>query len=350
MGSDTKRIVFTGGSGKAGRHIIHHLLSEGHTVLNLDLTPFPPSFIPPTTAPGQFSSMRCDLTDSGQVFNALSSLFNQLEYDRAARPPVADAVVHFAAYPRNHIVPDNETFRANMLSGYNVVEAACKLGVRKIVLASSTSTYGVAYTQGRDPPIDRFPCEEDTYDRNPADTYALSKLCVETVGRGFQKRYSDPRYPADATAPGVDVIALVVARIIEPHEYTAPTPEFDFVKTLGGVDGSVDSGRRDLWSYVDVRDLARIVQLCIQHPPGLGFQVFNAVNDRITVPLDVVEGATMNFLGGVCPDVEIHREIVDDDAPISNAKIKRVLGFREAFDWRREVEGLFHVRSRGDEG
>lgn len=34
-----KRIIFTGGSGKIGRHVIPHLLEHGHQVLNLDLTP-----------------------------------------------------------------------------------------------------------------------------------------------------------------------------------------------------------------------------------------------------------------------------------------------------------------------
>ena len=51
-------------------------------------------------------------------------------------PPVPDAVIHFAAYARNMLVPDNETFRGNVLSTYNVIEAACKLGVKKIIIAS----------------------------------------------------------------------------------------------------------------------------------------------------------------------------------------------------------------------
>jgi len=39
--STAKRIVFTGGAGKAGRHVIPYLLSKGHEVLNLDLVPLP---------------------------------------------------------------------------------------------------------------------------------------------------------------------------------------------------------------------------------------------------------------------------------------------------------------------
>ena len=46
--------------------------------------------------------------------------------------------------------------------------------------------------------------------------------------------------------------------------------------------GSADplSRKRDAWSYIDVRDLARIVDLCLEKD-GLGFQVFNATNDEI---------------------------------------------------------------------
>ncbi len=33
-----KRIVFTGGTGKAGRHVVPYLVGRGHEVLNVDLT------------------------------------------------------------------------------------------------------------------------------------------------------------------------------------------------------------------------------------------------------------------------------------------------------------------------
>ena len=34
-----KRIVFTGGSGKAGRHVVPYLVGHGYSVLNVDLKP-----------------------------------------------------------------------------------------------------------------------------------------------------------------------------------------------------------------------------------------------------------------------------------------------------------------------
>ena len=85
-------------------------------------------------------TLKTDLTDSGQVFNALSSHLHTDEYANArtasgspTTPP--DAVIHFGAYASSMLVPDNETFVANITSTYNVIEAACKLGIKKIIIA-----------------------------------------------------------------------------------------------------------------------------------------------------------------------------------------------------------------------
>lgn len=139
-----KRIVFTGGSGKAGQHCISHLLSRGHQILNLDINPLP-DLHGVGVSPDVFT-LKCDLTDSGQVFNALSSHFHMGEYGierylAMERPSIlSEAVVHFAAYARNMLVPDNETFRANVVSTYNVIDAACELGIKKIIIGSSETT------------------------------------------------------------------------------------------------------------------------------------------------------------------------------------------------------------------
>lgn len=94
MSTPARRIVFTGGSGKAGRHVIPELIKRGYEVLNLDLVDFP------DPSAGVFT-LKTDLTDSGQVFNALTTHFNFAGYEGPNVPGPPDAVIHFGAYARN---------------------------------------------------------------------------------------------------------------------------------------------------------------------------------------------------------------------------------------------------------
>ena len=293
-----KRIVFTGGTGKAGRHAVPHLLTKGYTILNVDLKPF--------DHPG-VNTLIADLTDSGQAFNALTT-HDGFQGFKSGKPPTApDAVVHFAAIPRVLIEPDNETFRVNTISTYNIIEAAAKLGVRKIVIASSETTYGVCFAEG-DKDFHSFPLEE-SYDVDPMDSYGLSKVVNEKTARAFAMRY------------GIDIYALRIGNVIEPHEYDR----------FPGFIADPPSRKRNAWSYIDARDLGEIVHLAIQKD-GLGFQVFNAVNDAITADMP-----TREFLAKFCPGVPISRELDEFEAPLSNRKAREVLGFKEAHNWRKYV-------------
>lgn len=106
MGSvSPMRTFFTGGSGKAGRHAITHLVEQGHRVTNADLVP---GGIP------RMPDLRVDLTDAGQVFNALSAYARFGELEAGTGVPTYEAVVHFAAIPPILVRPDNETFRITM--------------------------------------------------------------------------------------------------------------------------------------------------------------------------------------------------------------------------------------------
>lgn len=294
----TKRIVFTGGSGKAGRHVVPYLLDRGHKVLNLDLVPL---------ADDRVNTLLTDVTNSGEVFNALSMHFGFDGYETGKGPEPVDAVVHFAAVPRVLMRPDNTTFAANVTSTYNVIEAAVKLGIRKVIIASSETTYGVCFAEG-DKDYHSFPLEED-YDIDPMDSYGLSKLVNEKTARAFAMR------------SGIDIYALRIGNVIEPHEYNR----------FPGFFADPPSRKRNAWSYIDARDLGQIVDLCVAKD-GLGFQVFNAVNDTITA-----REPTQEFLAKWAPNTPLSRPMQGNEAPLSNRKIREVLGFKEEHDWRKYV-------------
>ena len=289
----------------AGRHVLPYLLSQGHTVLNVDLTPFP-------DPKSSIHTLKADLTDSGQVFNALTTNLHLSHYaaprHSASQPtPPPDAVIHFAAYARNLLVPDSECFRGNVTSTYNVIEAACKLGIKKVVIASSETVYGVCFAQG-DSDYHSFPLDEDSYDNDPEDTYATSKLCGERVARSFARRF------------GTDIYVLRIGNVIEPYEYETLFPE---------IVGKPETRKRNAWSYIDARDLGQICDLAVKKD-GLGFQKFNATNDTITT-----RETTKEILQEFCPDTPLTRKMGEFEAPLSNKKIKDILGFQEEHNWRK---------------
>ena len=295
-----KRILFTGGSGKAGRHVVPWLLDQGYRVVNIDLTPL--------DHPG-VDNLQADITDSGQMFNVLTSYANFDELEPGTGVPTFDAVVHFAAVPRILLKPDNETFRINTVGTYNVIEAATKLGINKIIIASSETTYGVCFADGKVNP-DFLPVEEDDYDTNPTDSYALSKVVNEQTARSFAKR------------TGADIYALRIGNVIEPHEYAQNFPGYF-------ADPAVR--RRNIFCYIDARDLGQIVHLCIQKD-GLGYQVFNAGNDDNSANLTSADLAKTFF-----PGTPLKRELGTYEALYSNRKIREVLGFKEQHNWRMYV-------------
>lgn len=91
--------------------------------------------------------------------------------------------------------------------------------------------------------------------------------------------------------------------------------------------------KRNAWSYIDARDLGQICDLAIQKS-GLGFQVFNCTNDTITIKPGMT---TKEFLEKECPGVKITRQMGDNEAPLSNKKIREVLGFEDVHDWKKYV-------------
>ena len=293
------RIFFTGGSGKAGRHAIPYLVEQGHQVTNGDLVPLGHPGVP---------DLRIDLTDAGQVFNALSAYAHHRELEPGTGVPRYDAVVHFAAIPAILVQPDNETYRVNALSTYNVLDAAVKLGIPKVVFASSETTYGVCFADGEVQP-EYVPIDEE-HPTVPEDSYAMSKVVNEATARSFQAR------------SGIDIYGLRINNVIEPHEYETNFPAFVADPALR---------RRNIFAYIDARDLGHMVDCCLR-TDGLGYEVFNVSNDDSSVALPSAEVYERFYAG-----VELRRELGRFETFYANSKAKRLVGFAPRHGWRDQL-------------
>ena len=293
------RVFFTGGSGKAGKWAIRYLLAQGHHVVNVDQTP---------------SGLNCpelliDLCDAGQVIGAMSQFVESAELDTGTGVPTYDAVVHFAAIPRVMIGTDGECFRQNTLTTYNVIEAAMKLGVRKVIFASSETTYAICFADGELKP--EFVPIDETHPTVPHDSYAMSKVCNEMTARSFQAR------------TGADIYGLRINNVIEPHEYAEMFPAFMENPALR---------RRNIFAYIDARDLGHMVDCCLK-TDGLGYEVFNVSNDDMSVCITSDQVIEQFYQG-----VEVRGKMEANETFFSNKKARKAVGFQPKHSWRDSVD------------
>lgn len=157
------RVVVTGGAGFIGSHLAASYVEAGHDVLVLDdLSTGYESNVP---AGAEF--MRGDvsvLDDAEQAFRG------------------ADVVFHEAASRAVLLSVENpiHTDRMNTLGTLNVLVAARDAGVRRVVLASSSSVYGGVAPR---PTPESSPA-------SPKSPYAVSKLAGENYARVFAELYS----------------------------------------------------------------------------------------------------------------------------------------------------------------
>ena len=199
---------------------------------------------------------------------------------------------------------DNECYRVNTLGTYNVKDAAIKMGVRKVIFASLETTYGICFADGEVKP-DYLPID-DKHPTIPEDSYAMSKVVNQATAQSFQRR------------TGIDIYGLQINNVIEPHEYLENFPAF--MK-------DPDLRRRNIFSYIDARDLGQMVQKCLQ-TDGLGYQVFNVSNDDHSVGLTSDELIKTYYQHVPLKTNEIPKSFY------SNEKAKRLLGFKPEYSWR----------------
>ena len=274
------KVVVTGASGKAGRAVVRELVDNGREVLAVDvLAPAEP----------QAGFLLADLTDFGQTVDCLAG---------------ADAVVHLAAIPAPNIHTESATFRTNMLSTYNVFEAARLLGLGRVVWASSETILGLPFE--REPPA-YAPIDEDHPPR-PESSYAVSKLLAEELGRQLHRWTGTP------------YVALRFSNIMEPHDYER-FPSFWSDPMLR---------RWNLWGYVDARDVAQSCRLALDADLGAEHFIVAAADTVMNRP-------SAELMEAVYTSVPYRPTEGEYDTLLSIGKARRLLGYEPQWSWRDHI-------------
>lgn len=277
------RIAVTGGSGKLGRHVVRRLVEDGHAVLNLDRA-------------GERSARLAivDLRNYGQVLDVILGLDD--------RHQGFDAVVHLGAIPAPGLVPDAATFENNMLSTYNVFQAARRAGIKKVVYASSETVLGLPFDV--DPPY--IPVDEE-YPARPESTYSLVKHLEEQMA--VQMTRWDPE---------LSITGLRFSNVMDAGDYEN-FPSFDADATLR---------KWNLWGYIDGRDGAQAVARALENGKP-GFEAFIIANEDT-----VMSRSSASLAAEVFPGVKVTKELGEHETMLSIDKAKRLLGFAPEHSWR----------------
>jgi nucleoside-diphosphate-sugar epimerase len=294
-----KNIVVTGGSGKAGRAVIRELVDHGYRVLNADIAP-PANPICPF--------LKVDLTEFGQTVDMLRAAaglgdhsFGQFEKFHG--------VVHLAAIRSPDLVPEELTFRTNILSTYNVFSAATLFGLPRVVWASSETVLGLPFSRTRP----AFAPITEEHPLLPESGYSLSKDLGEEMARQMHR-----------WNPGTSFVGLRISNVMDPSDY-AQFPAYSEDATLR---------KWNLWGYVDARDVAQACRL------GLEADFRGADHFIIAAADTVMTRPNRELLAEVFPDVPVTGEVGQFETLLSIEKAKAQLGYRPQYSWREEIRKL----------
>jgi UDP-glucose 4-epimerase len=289
------KIVITGSRGKVGRAAVRRFVDAGHDVLGVDLVR--PVFDAGEVVPGRY--VMADLTDAGSAFAVVAG---------------ADAVVHVAAIPQPTGNPAHVVFQTNLMSTFNLVEAAVRFGVPRFVNVSSESIVGNFFPERPFLP-DYVPVDEE-HPLHPQDPYALSKAFGEQL--------------MDAAVRRSDIRAISI-RPSTVHDET------NYEENLGPQVREASPDSANFGSYVDADDLADALLLAAESELP-GHEVFyiaaadNAGGHDFAATLREHHGDRIEL-----------RELGRVDASgISTAKAERLLGWTAKRSWRDHLDAAGH--------
>jgi nucleoside-diphosphate-sugar epimerase len=283
-GKAALRVAVTGGSGKIGREAVKALKAAGHRPVNFDIRP----------SPDGVRTTIVDFTDFGQTIGALSGV--------DAVGGVPDAVVHLAGIPAPGLAADHHIFQTNTQSTYNVFSACKRLGITRIVWASSETVLGLPFDT---PPA--FAPLDETHPNRPEWSYSLSKHLGEAMADQFAR-----------WTPEASIASLRFSNAFTAGDYA----------TLGRAQARPELRRMNVWGYVDARDCGEACRLAVENAPaGHEAMIIAAADTAMDIP-------TAELLRRFFPEVPVRGPMDAYQSLLSSEKAARLIGYRPGYSWR----------------
>ena len=290
-------VLVTGGSGRLGRSVVDRLRESYGRVVSIDVAG--------RADLDNDDRFPVDLLDAGACYAAF-----------ARYQP--DVLVHLAAIAEPFSQPEQTIVKTNITLAYNVLQAAVDLRVGQIVVAGSPTVMG--YDRRTWSP-DYLPLDEG-HPVAPGHGYSISKHLTEEIVRSFVRQVGD------RTRFAIFRPSFVVA----PEEWQGSP-----IQGGGTIEERLDdpeAAGSNLFSYVDARDAAWLVELLLEKINEIpnGDTYFCAAPDALSrEPIG-------ELLPGLHPGVSADTAsvLVDTSPGIASAKAM-ALGWRPVHTWRAEL-------------
>ena len=278
------KILVTGGSGRAGQYIIPELLEHGHEVVNADR-------VPPAESNPRVRFIQIESTDYGDVLAASAG---------------CDAIVHMAAIPSPVRDPEHRVFQVNLLSDWNVLQAAEVHGIPKVVMASSVNAVGAVFSKAAIAPH-YFPIDE-AHPTRAEDAYSQSKWLGEQMAQGFCRRR--PMQIASMRFHGLWDVETQRRYKANPNADPTNRSAFHF------------------WGWVDRRDAARACRLALEKDwEGQESFFINSTETTLNIP-------TEEAIEKAYPGAPIRKPLPGFASAIDISKAESMLGWQPEYSWR----------------
>lgn len=268
-------VLVTGSSGKIGHYAVRELKAAGHAVLGIDIVP------------GENTGLRVDLTQSGEVYQALAMA-------------KADAVVHMGAWANPGKVPDSRTYGENVQGAFHVFQACADMGIKRVVSASSAQVYGFAGV----PPV--YVRADEDHPLRPINCYALSKIAGEQAADYFVANF------------GITILSFRFMGIRVP---------VDLNREVDRLVADPASGGSLLWTRTDVRDAAIACRQAIE-AENVASGPYNITGTRVLI--DVL---SEEIIRKYCGDAEIRSELNGFESPLCCERAHKGFGYAPRYVW-----------------